>query len=160
MAFLFVKFITGKFLRSTAACTFIMLLGACDDAADISTTQKITINGQNIEASPEIFETLASLIKRVSSPSRGVISSSKAGISEKEENQNVTRSSAIGDCHNSADAVFQKISSLNHDGNIELNKNKFEVKLFSSVKFDNLDSISNLKISIDGLNCMTEVSLG
>ncbi|ADE39554.1 hypothetical protein [Candidatus Puniceispirillum marinum] len=160
MSFLFAKFITGKFLRSIFACTFIMLLGACDDAADVSTTQKITINGQNIEASPEIFETLASLIKRASSSSSGVLSSSKASTSEKEENQDVTRGSAIGDCHNSADAVFQKISSLNHDGNIELNKNKFEVKLFSSVKFDNLDSISNLEISIDGSNCMVMVSFG
>jgi len=160
MTFLFAKCITGKFLRSTVACTFIILLVACDDAADVSATQKITINGQNIEASPEIFETLASLIKRVSSPSRGVISSSKAGISEKEENQDVMRSSAIGNCHDIADAVFQKISSLNHDGNIELSKNKFEVELFSSVKFDNLDSVSNLKIAIDGSNCMAEVSLG
>ena len=160
MTFLLAKSIKEKFLRSIVVCIFIILLSACDDAADMSTTQKITVNGQNIEASPEIFETLASLIQQVSSPSSGVISSSKTSISEKEENQDVTRSSTIGDCHNSADAVFQKISSLNHDGDIELNKNKFEVKLFSSVKFDNLDSISNLKISIDGSNCMVEISLG
>ena len=81
-------------------------------------------------------------------------------MSEKEENEGGARSSAIEECHNKADAVFQKISSLNHDWDIELDKNKFEVKLFSSVKLDKLESTSNLKISIDGSNCMVEISLG
>jgi hypothetical protein len=142
-----------------------MLLSACDDSSDISSTQKITVNGQNIESSPEFFESLASLIKRVSSPSEGVVSKlntseSNTSRSDKEENAGGARSSAIEECHNKADAVFHKISSLNHDWDIELDKNKFEVKLFSLVKLDKLESISNLKISIDGSNCMVEISLG
>ena len=59
MTFSHTKFKKGKFLRSIVVCTSIMLLNACDDSSDISSTQKITVNGQNIEASPEIFESLA-----------------------------------------------------------------------------------------------------
>ena len=62
MTFTLTQFIKEKFFRSIVVCTSIMLLSACDDSSDISSTQKITVNGQNIESSPEFFESLASLI--------------------------------------------------------------------------------------------------